>query len=104
MSSWYLIFTVDPSTVCVSIEVNYYENGTNTFSEIYHISDNKVTGASQWPTYKLDGGDEYIYYFPDAYGWRIGELFNGMEQSSFTSISKIDYCMYLYAKSLVLYH
>ena len=59
------------------------------FTEFYHISDAKVTGATNWPTYKLDGGDEFIYYFPDAYGWRIGELWNGTEQSEFSLESKI---------------
>ena len=89
-------FTVDSSTVCVSIEVNGFENGTPTYTEFYHISDNKVTGASQWPTYKREGGDEYIYYFPDAYGWRIGELFNGTEQSTFNLESKIDQIVFVW--------
>ena len=74
--------------------MNYFESGRNIPSEIYHISDNKVMGASQWPTYKLDGGDEYIYYFPDAYGWRIGELFNGKEHS-FSLESKIDQIVFV---------
>ena len=76
----YLISTVDPSTVCVSIKVNYFESGKNITPEIYHISDVKVDGVPNRPTYKLEGGDAYIYYFPDAYGWRIGVIINGTEE------------------------
>ena len=74
--------------------MNGFENGTPTYTEFYHISDNKVTGASQWPTYKLEGGYEFIYYFPDAYGWRIGKLVNGKEHS-FSLESKIDQIVFV---------
>ena len=68
--------------------MNGFENGTPTYTEFYHISDNRVKGASRWPTYKLEGGDEYIYYFPDAYGWRIGDLLDGTKENGFTYESK----------------
>ena len=72
--------------VCVSIEVSYFESGRTITPEIYHISDVKVNGASHRPTYKRNG-DEYIFYFPDAYGWRIGELINGTKRHGFTFAS-----------------
>ena len=79
----YLIYTVDPSTVCVSIEVNFFENERKITSKIYHISDVKVNGAKKWPTYKSDYGALYIYYFPDAYGWRIGDLLDSNESKEY---------------------
>ena len=64
--------------------MSYFESGKNITPEIYHISDIKVNGASHRPTYKLEGGDEYIFYFPDAYGWRIGDIINGTELDDFS--------------------
>ena len=51
------------------------ENGTKTQTDTYRITNKTFVGATQKPIYKLDCGDLFIYYFPDAYGWRIGDLF-----------------------------
>ena len=50
------------------------ENVTGTYTDKYQITSRKVDGSSNKPIYKLVGGDEYIYYFPDAYGWRLGDI------------------------------
>ena len=50
------------------------ENVTGIYKDKYHITSRKIDGGSQKPIYKLVGGDEYIYYSPDVYGWRLGEI------------------------------
>ena len=65
--------------VCVSIEVNIIQNGTKTKTDTYHITSKTFIGATQKPIYKHECGDLYIYYFPDAYGWRIGDLSGNVE-------------------------
>ena len=66
-------FSVYPGTVCVSIEVNK-ENVTGIYTDEYHITSRKVDEPSDKPIYKLVSGDEYIYYLPDEFGWRIGDI------------------------------
>ena len=67
------IFSVYPGTVCVLIQVEV-EDVNDTYTMEFHITSRKVDGGSQKPIYKLVGGDEYIYYSPDVYGWRLGEI------------------------------
>ena len=71
--SFFGIFSVYPGTVCVSIEVKN-ENVTGTYTDMYHITSRKVDGGSDKPIYKPVSGDEYIYYLPDEFGWRIGDI------------------------------
>ena len=40
----------------------------------YFISGEKSRLAPERPTYKLDGKDRYIFYWPDDQGWRVGRL------------------------------
>ena len=105
--SFFETFSVYPGTVCVSIEVKK-ENVTGTYTDEYYITSRKVDGGSQKPIYKLVGGDEYIYYFPDVYGWRLGDI-DGDEFGAFSYESKnliIDSlfcCMYAYTYSVELF-
>ena len=50
------------------------ENGNDTYTEEFHITNRKVNKSSQKPIYKLVGGNYYIHYIPDAYGWRYGQI------------------------------
>jgi hypothetical protein len=71
------------------------ENGNDTFIFHYHITSRKVYGSSQKPIYKLVGGNQYIYYRPDAYGWRIGDIdgnnFDGFYEQSKNIIIQLLY-------------
>ena len=44
------------------------------YTDEYHITSRKVDEPSDKPIYKLVSGDEYIYYLPDEFGWRIGDI------------------------------
>ena len=67
------IFLVYPGTVCVLIQVEI-EDGNDTYIEEFHITSSKVIGSSQKPIYKSIDENYYIYYLPDAYGWRYGQI------------------------------
>ena len=66
-------------------------------TDVYNIAKKTFNGATQKPIYKLDGGVVYIYYFPDAYGWRMGDL-PGTENAQLYYLSK--YCHLYPDKSL----
>ena len=79
-------FSVYPGTVCVLIQVEI-EDGNDTYTEVFHITSRKVNGSSQKPIYKSIDESYYIYYLPDAYGWRYGEI-DGNEFTDFYYESK----------------
>ena len=57
--------------MCKSIEVT----GDKKYGTLgtYIVSNIKSSKAPDKPTYKLKGKDRCIYYYPDNYGWIIGE-------------------------------
>ena len=88
-------FSVYPGTVCVLIQVEI-EDGNGTYTEEFHITSRKVNRSTQKPIYKLVGGNQYIYYRPDAYGWRIGDI-DGNNFGGFYEESKNIIIQFLYS-------
>ena len=80
------------------------ENVTGTYTDEYHITSRKVDGSSQKPIYKLISGDEYIYYLPDEFGWRIGDIIgNDFGYFSYESMNLIIDYILLYALIYYIY-
>ena len=71
--------------VCTSIVVTGDDYGSVTGS--YFISEEKSSSSPEKPTYKLDGMDRYIFFYPSKKGWREGR-YEGMTTSRFLYTSK----------------
>ena len=58
--------------MCKSIEVTG-DDDSKGIDGTYFISNITADKAPHKPTYKHEKMNRFIYYYPDEYGWRIGE-------------------------------